>query len=60
MGHAAPTERGQARYDGVTRRLRMVPVDAEGQRQRIEVKHQPPAYVWLLSVLRNSPRYVFI
>jgi len=42
------------------RRLRMVPVDAEGQRQRIEVKHQPPAYAWLLSVLRNSPRYVFI
>ena len=42
------------------RRLRMVPVDAEGQRQRIEVKYQPPAYAWLLSVLRNSPRYVFI
>ena len=41
------------------RRLRMVPVDAEGQRQRIEVKHQP-LYASLLSVLRSSLRYVFI
>ena len=47
-------------YEGVTRRLRMVPVDVEGQRQRVEVKHQPLAYAWLISVLCNSLRYVFI